>query len=83
MVRMNLARQSDPFQEAKKLPKGKLRNQVFQSNRTAYRYCEYDIQAYVTIVANQSDGLLKIDSHTSAKTAGLELPGKRKGAASC
>jgi len=58
MVRMNLARQSDLFQEAKKLPKGKLRNQVFQSNRTAYRYCEYDIQA-LTIVANQSDGLLK------------------------
>jgi len=67
MVRMNLARQSDLFQEAKKLPKGKLRNQVFQSNRTAYRYCEYDIQAYAT-VANQSWWIAqKIDSHTQQK----------------
>ncbi len=70
MARMNLVRQSDLFQEAKKLPKGKTRNQAFQSAREAYRYSEYDIQAYATVVANQSGWIAqKVDSNTQQTLA--------------
>lgn len=70
MVRMNLVRQSDLFQEAKKLTFGKIRNSLFQSARAAYHYSEYDIQAYATIVANQSGWIAsKVDSATQQKLA--------------
>jgi len=70
MVRMNLVRQSELFQEAKKHPKGKIRLAAFQSARAAYHYSEYDIQAYATIVANQSGWIAsKVDSATQQKLA--------------
>ena len=70
MVRMDLVRQSDLFQEAKKHPKGKIRSVAFQSARAAYRYSDYDIQAYTTIVANQAEWIAsKVDSATQQKLA--------------
>lgn len=70
MVRMELVRQSEAFKAAKKLPKGKARNSAFSEARAAYRYSEYDIQAYATIVSNQSGWIAqKVDSNTQQKLA--------------
>ena len=70
MVRMNLVRQSDRFQAAKKHTSGKIRSALFRSARAAYHYSEYDIQAYATIVANQSGWIAsKVDSATQQKLA--------------
>jgi putative transposase len=70
MVRMNLVRNSEAFKSAQKLPKGKLRNEAFSDARVAYRYSEYDIQAYATVVANQSGWIAqKIDSNTQQTLA--------------
>jgi putative transposase len=70
MVRMNLARQSDLFQQARKLPKGKIRNDAFAAARKQARYSEYDIQADATIVANRAKWIAqKIDSNTQQTLA--------------
>ncbi len=70
MARMNLVRQSDLFKKAKRLSKGKIRNQAFQTAKEAYRYSEYDIQAYATVVANQSGWIAqKVDSNTQQTLA--------------
>jgi hypothetical protein len=70
MVRMNLVRNSEAFKSAQKLPKGKVRNEAFSDARVAYRYSEYDIQAYATVVANQSKWIAqKIDSNTQQTLA--------------
>jgi putative transposase len=70
MVRMNLARSSDLFQQARKLPKGKARNDMFAAARKEARYSEYDIQADATIVANQAQWIAqKIDSNTQQTLA--------------
>ena len=73
MVRMNWVRGSDLFQAARKMPKGKIRNDIFATARKAYRYSEYDVQAYATLVANKSQWIAqKVDSNmqqTLAKRA--------------
>jgi putative transposase len=70
MVRMNLVRDSESFKAAKKMQKGKARNDAFQSARKGYRYSEYDIQAYATLVANQSGWIAqKVDSNTQQTLA--------------
>ncbi|NJR66256.1 MAG: transposase, partial [Leptolyngbyaceae cyanobacterium CRU_2_3] len=70
MVRMNLVRNSDLFKEAKKLPKGKIRNDAFEAARKAYRYSEYDIQAYATVVAKGAGWIAdKVDSNTQQTLA--------------
>jgi putative transposase len=73
MVRMKLVRKSDLYQYARKLPKlpkNKLRNEAFKVAYQQYRYCEYDLQAYATVVANQSKWIAdKVDSNTQQKLA--------------
>jgi putative transposase len=79
MVRMKLARSSDLFQEAKKLPKGKIRNDAFASARKEYRYSEYDIQACATIVSKQSGWIAqKIDSATQQTLASRAFKASEK-----
>ncbi|MEW6492549.1 MAG: transposase [Cyanobacteriota bacterium] len=70
MVRMNLVRNSALYKEAKKLPKGKKRNDGFKAARQIYRYSEYDLHAYATLVAKKSKWIAeKIDSNTQQKLA--------------
>ncbi len=70
MVRMNLVRSSDLFKEAKRLAKGKIRNDAFDAARKAYRYSDYDIQAYATVVAKGSGWIAdKIDAQAQQKLA--------------
>ena len=70
MVRMELVRDSDLYKQAKKLPKGKERDKVFTEARKAYRYSDYDLQAYATIVSNSAKWIAdKIDSNTQQKLA--------------
>jgi len=70
MVRMELVRYNDLYQAAKKLPKGKDRDKAFTEARKAYRYSDYDLQAYATIVSNSAEWIAnKVDSNTQQKLA--------------
>jgi putative transposase len=77
MVRMELVRSSDLFKEAKKLPRGKpkspearIRSDAFAAARKAYRYSEYDLQAYATLVSNNAGWIAdKVDSNTQQTLA--------------
>jgi putative transposase len=70
MKRMQLVRGSDLYQEARKLPKGKVKSDAFKAAYQQYRYSEYDLQAYATIVANGSKWIAdKVDSNTQQKLA--------------
>jgi putative transposase len=70
MKRMQLVRESDLYQEARKLPKGKIKSDAFKAAYQQYRYSEYDLQAYATIVANGSKWIAdKVDSNTQQKLA--------------
>jgi putative transposase len=79
MVRMKLVCSSDLFQEARKLPKGKIRNDAFVAARKEYRYSDYDIQSYATIVANQSKWIAqKVDSNTQQTLASRAFKASEK-----
>jgi hypothetical protein len=79
MVRMKLTRSSDLFQQARKLPKGKVRNDVFAAARKEARYSEYDIQAYATIVANGSKWIAqKVDANTQQTLASRAFKASEK-----
>jgi len=70
MKRMQLVRSSDLYQEARKLSKGKIKNDAFKASYQQYRYSEYDLQAYATLVANGSKWIAeKVDSNTQQKLA--------------
>ena len=70
MVRMELVRQSEVFKAAKKLPKGKARTTAFSEARAAYRYSDYDLQAYAAHIAKQSGWMAdKIDAQSQQKLA--------------
>ncbi|MEQ8753523.1 MAG: transposase [Coleofasciculus sp. G1-WW12-02] len=70
MVRMRLVQKSSHYQSAKKLPKGKARTRAFSEARKQYRYSEYELQAYATVVANASKWIAqKVDSNTQQKLA--------------
>lgn len=70
MVRMELVRDSRSYQQAKKLPQGKDRDKAFTEVRKTYRYSDYDLQAYATIVSNSAKWIAdKIDSNTQQKLA--------------
>lgn len=70
MVRMELVHDSDLYKQAKKLPKGKERDKVFTEARKTYRYSDYDLQAYATIVSNSAKWIAdKVDSNTQQKLA--------------
>jgi hypothetical protein len=67
MVRMNLAINSEAFQQAKQINRETLkkRSDAFNAARRAYRYSDYDIQAYATIVSNRSKWIAQLlDSNT-------------------
>ena len=69
-TRMKLVKQSDAYQYAKTLPKSKARNEAFKKARNAYRYSEYELHSYATLVANKSKWIAKnIDSNTQQKLA--------------
>ena len=72
MSRMELVRNSEAFKAAKKIPKDKKkeRGEAFSAARQAYRYSDFDIQAYATNVANSSKWIAdKIDSNTQQTIA--------------
>ncbi|MBR8840212.1 MAG: transposase [Stigonema ocellatum SAG 48.90 = DSM 106950] len=72
MTRMNLVRNSEAFKIAKKIPRvnKKERSLAFSAARQAYRYSDYDLQSYATIVANSSKWIAdKIDSNTQQTIA--------------
>ncbi|HAX76026.1 MAG TPA: transposase [Cyanobacteria bacterium UBA11372] len=70
MARARLVQKSSHYQLAKTLPKGKARTEAFALSRKQYRYSEYDLQAYATVVANRSKWIAeKVDSNTQQKLA--------------
>ncbi len=80
MVRVNLLRNSESYQKAKKLPltikKGKKylpnrdRKKLFNEAWKQYRFSEYELHSYATSTANQSKWIAeKIDSNTVQKLA--------------
>jgi len=54
MVWMELVRDSELYSSAKKLLKGKERDKAFAEARKTYRYSDYDLQSYATIVSNSA-----------------------------
>ena len=69
---MELVRNSDAYKTAKKIPKDnkKERNLAFASASSAYRYSDYDLQAYATLVSNKSSWIAeKLDSNTQQTIA--------------
>lgn len=72
MARMELVRNSDAYKTAKKIPRDqkKKRTFAFAEARIAYRYSDYDLQAYATRVSNSSKWLAeKLDANTQQKLA--------------
>ncbi len=72
MARMNLVRNSKAYQLAKQIDRQskKARSDAFSAARQAYRYSDYDIQAYATIVSNRSKWIAQlIDSNTQQTLA--------------
>lgn len=70
MERVRLLRESQAHQDAKKMPKGKARTEAFAAARRAYRYSEYDLQAYANQVAEKSKWIKRhLDVHAIQKIA--------------
>jgi hypothetical protein len=67
MARMNLVKNSEAFQQAKQINREakKKRSDAFNAARRSYRYSDYDMQAYATIVSNRSKWIAQLlDSNT-------------------
>ncbi len=70
MVRMELVRDLDLYQKAKKYPARKDRDKAFSEARKVYRYTDYDLQACATLVSNRAKWIAqKVDSNTQQKLA--------------
>ena len=72
MVRMNLLRKNEAYLAAQKLPstQNKKRSRAFRASRQAYRYSDYDLQAYATVVSTKSKWIReKLDSNTQQTLA--------------
>ncbi|GET41566.1 transposase [Microseira wollei] len=72
MARMNLVRKCETYQLAKQIARQskKARSDAFTTARREYRYSDYDIQAYATIVSNRSQWIAQlIDSNTQQTIA--------------
>ena len=72
MVRMELVKKSEIYQTAKNLPREqkKQRSTMFPKARALYRYSDYDLQAYATLVSNKSSWIAeKIDSNSQQTIA--------------
>jgi len=81
MVRMELVRKSEVYQTARKISKEqkKKRSEAFSKGREAYRYSDYDLQAYATIVSNKSKWIAeKIDSNTQQTIASRAFKASEK-----
>jgi hypothetical protein len=71
-IRMELVRNSDTYKQAKKISRDekKKRSDAFSEARKLYRYSDYDLQSYATLVSNKSGWIAqKIDSNTQQKIA--------------
>lgn len=71
-ARMELVRNSQAYQAAKKIPRGrkKERSDAFSKAREAYRFTDYGLQAYANKSASRSKWIAqKIDSNTQQKLA--------------
>ncbi len=70
MLRMNLVRKSELFQHAKKMNKGKERNDAFQLAKKTYRYSDYDLQSFAATTAKAAGWIAsKIDAAAGQKLA--------------
>lgn len=70
MVRMELVRESEAYQSARRLPKGKARNEAFSTARTAYRYSEYALHSVAKLTAGRSKWITeKLDANTQQTIA--------------
>jgi putative transposase len=70
MVRMNLVKNSDAYNKAKKLPQGKVRTTAFKEARSAYHYSEYELHSFATFTSKKSKWIAEnIDSNTQQKLA--------------
>ena len=72
MVRMNLVRNSEAYQTARKIPKEekKKRSAAFSAARQAYRYSDYDIQTYANLVSKKAKWINeKIDAQAQQTLA--------------
>ncbi|MGB3206811.1 MAG: transposase [Crinalium sp.] len=72
MVRMELVRKSEVYQAARNLPREqkKQRSSMFSKAKALYKYSEYELQAYATLVSNKSKWISeKIDSNTQQTIA--------------
>ena len=72
MTRMQLVRDSEAFKIAKKISRTnkKERSDAFSAARHAYRYSDFDIQSYATVVAYESRWIAqKLDSNTQQTIA--------------
>ncbi|MEC4814032.1 MAG: transposase [Scytonema sp. PMC 1069.18] len=71
-TRMELVRNSEAYQAAKKIPRDrkKERAEAFNKAREAYRFSDYDLQSYATRAAKDSKWIAeKIDAQTQQKLA--------------
>jgi putative transposase len=70
MVRVNLVRNSPAFEQAKKIAKGKARNDAFQLAKTQQRYSEFELMSFATQAASSAKWIAqKVDSATQQKLA--------------
>ncbi len=72
MVRMNLVRNSELYQTAKKIPRDnkKERSEAFSAARQAYRYSEYDLHGCSSVVSKQAYWIAgKIDAQVQQALA--------------
>ncbi|MGF1495632.1 MAG: RNA-guided endonuclease TnpB family protein [Elainellaceae cyanobacterium] len=75
MIRVNLVKNSDAYQAAKRMPKGtkaerKARSQSFGAARKAYRFTDYDLQEFACQTADASGWMTeKLDKQCIQKLA--------------
>ncbi|MEO1377485.1 MAG: transposase [Cyanobacteria bacterium J06635_10] len=73
LIRMELVRSSEPYQQAKKLNREKQKKQrkdLFKKAREQHRFSEYDLHSFATRTAKSSIWIAKnVDSNTQQKLA--------------
>ena len=73
LVRMQLVRDSEPYNQAKKLNREKdkkQRKELFKTAREKARFSDYEIQSFATLTAKSSKWIAKnVDSNTQQKLA--------------
>lgn len=70
MARMKLVRDSEAYQAARMILKGKARTEAFGAARKAYRYSEYDLHSFAKLTADRSQWMAKkLDANTQQTIA--------------